>query len=118
MEISNQRNIAQSLAIMSQKATAILPDLGDINYLFTQNNSFFQSDFNKMSASEFASCYQFVHDEQRAVLIKTVGDLEIIKKIIIPVKSNNNLMFSNGYGDKQKTTPEPNGKSVRIKNPR
>ena len=92
-EISNHHNIAQSLAVLSQKATAILPDLNDINYLFMQNNSFFQADIDKMAASEFASCYQFVHDEQRAVLIKTVGDLEIVKRIIIPVKSNANLMF-------------------------
>ena len=92
-EISAQKDIAAALLALRRKAMHILPSIRGINYLFFKNNSFFLENFTNTANSEFPTVYNIVRDEERGVLLKSTGDLQIIKKAIIPVKSCSNMIM-------------------------
>jgi len=92
-EIAAQQDIAAALQTLRRKAMHILPVIKNINYLFFRNNSFFLENFTSTADSEFPTVYNLVRDEERGVLLQSVGDLEIIKKAIIPVKSCSNMLM-------------------------
>ena len=92
-EIAAQKDIAAALQTLRRKAMHILPVIKNINYLFFRNNSFFLENFTATANSEFPTVYNIVRDEERGVLLKSVGDLEIVKKAIIPIKSCSNMIM-------------------------
>ena len=92
-EIAQQKDIAAALHLLRRKAMHILPVIKNINYLFFKSNSFFLENFTATSSSEFPTVYNIVRDEERGLLMKSVGDLEIIKKALIPVKSCSNMIM-------------------------
>ena len=92
-EIAAQKDIAAALQALRRKAMHILPAIRNINYLFFKNNSFFLENFTATASSEFPTVYNVVRDEERGILLKSVGDLEITKKVLIPVKSCSNMLL-------------------------
>ena len=92
-EIATQKNIEAALHTLRRKTMHILPIIRNINFLFLKSNSFFLENFTAIANAEFPTVYNLARDEERGLLLKSVGDLEIIKKVLIPVKSCNNLLF-------------------------
>lgn len=92
-EVADQKDISSALQKLRHKASTILPIIKNIDYLFFKSNSFFLENFTATAFSEFPAAYQYVRDEERSVLIKSIGDLEVVKKVIIPVKSCSNLIM-------------------------
>ncbi len=92
-EIAAQKDIAAALQTLRRKVMHILPVIKNINFLFFKNNSFFLENFTATADSEFPTVYNLVRDEERGMLLKSSGDLEIVKKAIIPVKSCSNMLM-------------------------
>ncbi len=92
-EVAQQKNIATALQTLRRKAMHILPVIKSINYLFFKNNSFFLENFTHTENSEFPTVYNLARDEGRGLLLKIVGDLEIVKKALIPIKSCGNMLM-------------------------
>ncbi|MDE3270273.1 MAG: HD domain-containing protein [Pseudomonadota bacterium] len=93
LEIASQPTIASALAMLKTHLITVLPVVEGVNFIYTQDTDEERETYNATQDGEFADGYRTAVEKKSAVKMMTVGDLRLIKKIIIPVANHDVVWF-------------------------
>ena len=88
LAVSRETSIDQACATLSREVLSFLPEIKKISYLFCKTNGGRAENFSqKVAQSEFAQAYLVANSEAGAILVKNVGDISVVHKAIMAIRS-------------------------------
>ena len=93
IEIASHPDIESALAMLKTHLTTALPKIDGVNFIYPQSTSQAEENFSATQDSDFAEGFKTALEKKSAVKILTIGDLQLIKKIIIPVSNHDTTWF-------------------------
>ena len=93
IEIASQPDIDSALAMLNTHLITVLPTVEKVNFIYPNSTSQVEENFSVTRDSDFAEGFKHALEKKSAIKIMTVGDLQLIKKVIIPVSNHDSTWF-------------------------